>query len=73
MATIHGEILTIVFNVPDFGRIGVDAVSGVSDNRVILPTAFPELVADFKILIGDGVALIMFRQSPSTEVPARAF
>jgi len=48
-------------DVPNLGRIGVDPMLPIFDNRAILPTGFPQLVADLEIFVGDFVALVVLR------------
>jgi hypothetical protein len=53
VTTVYGEILTVVFNIPDFGRVGINTAFYILYYGIILPASFPEFVTDFKVLIGD--------------------
>src|SRR6202021_2486657 len=61
MDGIEAKILALVLDAMDLLWIGKDAARAVAQCRVVFPTAFPELVDDSHIFVGDVVAVVMSR------------
>ena len=57
--TRHREVLALVLDRVDLGRIGVDPALHVLHDGVVLPGALPQLVADVEELLGELVALVV--------------
>ena len=61
MTAMHGEVPPLMLHGMYFGRISIDPALPIFDDRSILPTGFPQLVADLEVLVGDFVALVVLR------------
>src|SRR3984885_8910439 len=59
MDGVEAKILALVLDAMHLLWIGKDAARAVAQRRVVFPTAFPELVDDFHIFVGDVVAVVM--------------
>jgi hypothetical protein len=73
VTAIYGKVLTGVFDIPDLSWVGINTALDVLYDGIIFPTSFPEFVTNLKVLIGNGVALVMFRQTDPTKIPAGTF
>src|SRR3984957_5578696 len=62
------EIAALMADGMDLCRIGEDAPSAVAEHRIVLPTSFPQLVADLHIFVGDVVAIIMRALAAQTNI-----
>ncbi|SAL87917.1 hypothetical protein AWB67_07500 [Caballeronia terrestris] len=58
MDALHPEILALVIDAMHLRGIGEHAGGRVAHARAVLPAAFPELVDDVHVLVGDVVALV---------------
>src|SRR5262245_62399429 len=73
MATMYGEVFPLMMHVVNLGRIRIDASLPIPQHRSILPTCFPQLIADLQILVGHVIPLVVWLQPRPPEVAARTF
>jgi hypothetical protein len=64
---VQPVVAPLVRDVPDLGRIGVDAARAVLDHGIVRPTVLPQAVAQAAVLVGHRVALVVLRQTGQTE------
>ena len=64
----HVEILAVVIDLVDLGRVDEHVAIAIARHRVFLPGVFPQLVADLHILLGAVIALVMGHHLAETEV-----
>src|ERR1700742_5200209 len=72
MATVAAEILPIMVDGANFGRIRIDAEFSISDDSVILPASLPQLVTNLYIIFRCIVTFVVRQQSGLAKTPARA-
>src|ERR1700758_3948861 len=73
MASVNPKVLTLMMDVVNFGRIGVDLLPPIFQHRVIFPARLPQLVADLEVFVGEVVALVVIEEPGAPEVAARTF
>ena len=56
MGSLHVEPLAVVVDLVDLGRVGVDVVGDVENDRTVIPAVVPESVADIEVFVGPVVA-----------------
>ncbi|MNZ94136.1 hypothetical protein D3C78_1132370 [compost metagenome] len=67
----HLEVLAVVLDLVDLGRVGEQAALAVAYHRVLLPAALEQLVEHLQVFVGVVVALVVAAQRLLAEV-ARA-
>ena len=69
----HLEVFADVLDFVDFARIAEDPALAIAQDCTLLPTAFPEFVANLQVLFGEVVASVVFRLVFLPEVLRTAF
>ena len=59
MVTRYGKVFSVMLNLMDFFGLSKKFFGSVANDRVILPTTFPELVTNLHVFVGDLVAVIV--------------
>src|SRR5882757_7850046 len=59
MDGVEAEVLSLVLDAVNLLRIGKDAARAVAQSRVVLPAAFPKLVDDLHIFVGNLVTVVV--------------
>ena len=72
MHGVHLVLLAVVVYQAHPGRVGIHAAGAVPPHRVVGPTAFPQLVDQCHVLVGQVIAVIMRCLPAQANRPSRA-